>query len=557
MIPRLAPGRCVIASLLAGVVVTPSCGGDEAVQIVIVDPCCEEGGDAGSLCFRPRADYAELAVFEGGCPTDEALTLGETQGAKERQLVRAGASPKAIGELARKKYGFAVVLRDQECRVMAFGCTAANLDSIREVRVAVLAWGSDAACSSLEGGGCEAPEACSAGRCVSEGGTPGDADTPDVPVDMGTPAMGCTLDVVASGELPAPSDPNAKVTGPGIVSADTNFVVGWREMSSSGDWQVVLAPLSDTGTLGNATRQMTTKCAGMEPTKGFGMAWSSGEGLAGVADPDCGSGAGATFIQFDAAATVQNAKPSVGAGPELFIENTHALAAGPSMGTWELVYGSLGKALSLKLIGVTGDTVTSLFNDASVDFVQVATTSQVRATLANITGTGARLDIGPAGTASPNTLPIGGGEAGAAMAAWGALTAWGDRAVAVIPSSGGGFDFQAADRTGAAVGSGKLGGPVYLSGDVANLRNHLFVLGADTAAMAVYDVTGAAGTTLTPPSAPEQFTQTVGSTSLIGFDGTRVAMAAGRQRVAIAWLKASTLVGATTAGGWALLECGE
>lgn len=557
MTPRLPPGRWVLAALLAGAVVVPSCGGSESVSIVIVDPCCEEGGDAGSLCFRPRAEFAEIAVFADGCPSDESLTLGETEGAKERQIVRAGASPRAVGELGQSKFGFAVLLRDAQCRVMAFGCTAADLSSIREVRIAVLAWGSDAACSSLEGGGCEAPEACVEGRCVSEGGAPADGDVPDVPEDMGPPAMGCTLNVVASGELPAPTDANAKVTGPGVVATETNFVVGWREMSAAGDWQVVLAPLSDAGTLGSATRQMTTKCAGMEPAEGFGMAWSSGEGLASVADPDCGSGAGATFIQFGTTGAITDARPSVGAGPELFIENAHALAAGPSMGTWELVYGSLGKALSLKLIGVTGDTVSSLFNDANVDFVQIATTNQVRATLANVTGMGARLDVGPAGTASPNSLPVGGGEAGAVTAAWGAITAWGDRAAVAIPSAGGGFDFLAADRMGASVGSGSVGGPPYKSGDVANLRNHLFLLGADTASLAVYDVTGAAGAALTPPAMPKQFTQTIGTTSLIGFDGTRVAMAASRQRIALAWLKSAALVGATTAGGWALLECGQ
>ena len=549
------------ATIASGLLAASSCGSSAGVQVVLLDPCCGEStgsGDAStSLCFRDRATFTELAVFPAGCPADDELAAGDTSSAVFRKTVPAKDDPPTIGELKKEPHGFSVLMRDEQCRVMAFGCTAADLETIREIRIAVRAWlnDQDKNCQAMTGGGCGSG-ACIAGKCVSEGGAP-DAATDGPPVEDVPPAVGCTLKVVAAGELPMPVSPDARLTGPGVVATESNFVIGYREMdASAGSWRVSLMTLSDGGTLGAPTQQMTTACAGMEPSDGFGMSYSMGQGMAGVSDPDCGGGAGATFIEFDAAAAVTDAKPSVGAGPDLTIAPIHSLGPGPSPGTWELVYKSLGKALSLKLIGTTGNDVVSLFNDSDIDFVQVAATNQVRATLTNIVGSGARMDIGPAGTTSPELVPFG-AEGGAVTATWGAITAWADRAAAIVPAAAGGVELKVADRTGAEFGGGSIPGSAFRSGDIAQLRNHLFVVGGQMGGFTVFDVQGATTAPMVPPANSVQLTSNIMGVSVVAVDGNHVAIAAARQRVALAWLRQQQLVGASSPGGWALLECGE
>ena len=53
------------------------------------------------------------------------------------------------------------------------------------------------------------------------------------------------------------------------------------------------------------------------------------------------------------------------------------------------------------------------------------------------------------------------------------------------------------------------------------------------------------------------FAGSLGTMNLSAFDGTRIAAAAARDRVAVTWLTKATADSALPIGGWALLRCAK
>src|SRR5690606_5620759 len=194
------------------------------------------------------------------------------------------------GDLTARKYAFGVVLRDDNCRPVATGCTCANLEDIKKVEINVAAWAncssaSDCtqaqACTALDSPGCAAPAVCVAGKCEGE---PGDAGT-DSSTDGGGGA--CSLTVVAAGELPAPITDDANLSGPAVTATDTGFVIGYREQNpTTTQLQLVLQGISDAGAPSSPSKLPVSACA-ETPSDGVGIAFSGTEGVMVASLPNC------------------------------------------------------------------------------------------------------------------------------------------------------------------------------------------------------------------------------------------------------------------------------
>lgn len=125
---------------------------------VVLDPCN----------FIPSATSLDAAVFDGGCPPDATLAAGDLSQALQEQTVAPDKPLAPEKNLGSKKYGFVLLLRDQACHVIGFGCTEADLSTIREIRIAIRNWtapNQTDLCTPATGGSCTAPATCNAGVC--------------------------------------------------------------------------------------------------------------------------------------------------------------------------------------------------------------------------------------------------------------------------------------------------------------------------------------------------------------------------------------------------------
>lgn len=561
-----------------------SCASNPEVELVLVDGCIgsapAEGTDCarapcdGGRSFREAAAYAEVAVFNGGCPPDDDLIAGDTSKATYHAVVEASAPLPQIGDLSKDVYGFAVLLRDSDCGVLAMGCTSADLTNVRRINVSVRAWSTTAhphgnVCQPYAPQpGCADPLVCEAGRCVGEAGSTDGGGEGD-----------CDLSVVASGPLPETPSPDAQVSGPAIAATDGGFVLAYRQFDpSTGKLQVVAIPLPDGGPLGKAAAMGLASCSSMPaPTDGLGLAFSGAEGQVVSALQNCpsddggaGAGAGAAFVRIAPTGAMQ--APNSLRNPaftELRLAQGHSLSARPDTG-FDLAFRAVNSGTAIVQLGklenngFSGSPV-SVFSDPA-DYGMVATTDKLQAVLGRVSARGADvLLVTDTSGAPPMDAGSDAGDAGAAGPAefllpdspWGALAAAGGRVAAVVPGSGAGLTLLVADASGAELGKSTITGGVFTSGDVAFAHDRLIVATAASSRLTFYRIDGAA--TLPAVSATGatqvQFKDTLGKASLSDFDGNRVAIATARGRVAVVWLSTLALTEGVPTGGWALLSC--
>jgi hypothetical protein len=551
-----------------------SCGGKTEVTIELLDPCKSEGAS-----FRAAADYVEFAVFPSKCPDDTLLAAGLTNSARYRKVVKSSSGLPEVGDLPKEKFGFAAVLRDENCGVIGFGCTNADLENTKKIIVAVRAWATPAGkndpsayCTPLTGGGCPPSKVCSNGNCkkVNE-----------------DDAGGCTLAIAAGGKLPAPVVAGASVSGPAITATDSGFVMAYRDQDpTSGFPRVIVYYVSDEGVPGNPGKFDLIGCPGKELKDGVGATYSKGNGLIATSLPNCDSlkGAGAVFLPFDDQGLVSNAAgPQNAAFNELTMGPASSVAAGAADGDFEVVYRTVTSQPAIERVVLTGSefkagvSIVHPFGDGDYPFGLVATSSTVRALLAPVgaetqviigTKVGDTLDTAP----STMTFPTAG--------AWAALTAWSNRVAAAVPASSG--ISVKVGQLGAATGeagtpeifSDTVGSTTATSGALAVLRSHLFVAQARAGGLTLHNLEDADGTIKLPASTPApteggteggastsagsvDLQTNLGDATLANFSGTQLAMAAARNRVAIVWLTKPKLGETDPTGGWALLRCNE
>lgn len=542
----------VALTLVLGLALSSSCAKQRSVTIELLDACAGSG-----TSFREAADFVQFAVFPNDCPTDDILAAGDTREAKDTWTVAADKGLPEVGDLPQSKFGFAVMLRDKDCTVIGYGCTVADLETISGVKIAACDWstqedGAEAKCSCqlLKGGGCFPPTTCQSGACKQ----------PAVP-DPG----GCSLVIDKVGKLPPPISATATLSGPAITATDDGFVIGYRDQDG-GSLRGVLSFLKDNGELAAPQVFDLGGCANKNPTDGVGIAFSNGFGMMTTSLPDCGKGAGAVFIPFTSKGAVEQASgPRNGAFEELKMAQGSPIAPAAADGEWELIYrvkttGATASVVERVVLAGPGfKTVVPIarpFGDEDIAFAQVATSPQVRAFLAPVPSLSKTVvSVGPR---TSDTLD----EKGTfqmPQAQWAAITAWNTRVAAGVPA-GAGMTIQPAEfinntvnpKASFVVGEGSV-----LGGAMTVLRDHLLIAQGRSGGITVHSLSGANGSISAKPAVSADFPVSLGPNNLTTFDGSHIAIAAARDRVAVTWVSRSALASGDSTGGWALLRCAD
>lgn len=394
-----------------------------------------------------------------------------------------------------------------------------------------------------------------AGGAGGIGGTGGG----ECPPGAGACGSVCGLALVASGKLPDPIAPTARLTGPSVIGTDDGFAVGYREQDGS-TLRALLLSLSDSGTLGTPSSFDLAGCSSVVPTDGTGLAYADGSGMLVTSLPNCGTGAGAVFIPFDSKGTVGAASgPKNAAFSSLTVAAQGSVA--PATGKQELdfvyrVVSSSGDVVERVVMQGTvfkaSVPIAHPFGDGPSDFGMVATSAEVRALLGS-KSSGLELQIG----AKTSDALQSAGTFALPAAKLAALAAWDLRAAVLIPTASG-VSWHAYELgTGASeLGKGELPLPSASALALAVRGNHMI---AAAAAQKQIVVLRQAGAKTLPFTGTEKTTLISGElgngASTAAFDGTHLALAAARNRVAVVWLTKHALEAGQPTGGWALLEC--
>lgn len=216
---------------------------------------------------RANAAWAELVVYPGGCrpasdtpPADAAF----------RAVVPADAEFPPVGELPKKTYGFAAILRNADCRILADGCQEANLERVGKINIFVVA-------SNDSPAGCIGQ--CDAGTCR------GDPKPPGTGGSGGAGGASNAACLTLKGEFPLPvaNAPSSILTAPTILTTSTGFAVVYRDRAGTGGKDnVVVVPVgldgAIAGTVQPAELPVCPGGAGRNDV-GLGVALDTGAGL--------------------------------------------------------------------------------------------------------------------------------------------------------------------------------------------------------------------------------------------------------------------------------------
>jgi hypothetical protein len=534
---RTAPiaARCLPAALF-GLLAT-SCSSPPVVEVVLEDP----------LELRSKATFAQLIVFEGGCPDREKLAAGDVSGNRWMQSIKVAGNFNEIGNLEKAQYGFSAILRNDRCGVMGFGCTPVDLSHHRHVTVAV---------NELVNpprGSCEANETCNNSVCVT--GSPGEGGVEDV--DAGP--LTCELELIAAGKFDAPTVAGTLFTGPAVVATPAGFVIMYREATPSGtDPRGVRLKITDEG---DATRTNITlpACEQDVTSDGIGAAWNQnfGAGLMAVSLPVCGTEKPSPRLHvsnFDRDGKTL-AEYTYDLPSRVILSPVKSMAASPGNNNF-LAAAMAGDAPFLYVfdgLSVQQDPAPQEIHkgNGAVTFTQIATATSTRATLTDSDLEGGKLIVTVADTGSGNSSTTSFSRTNVTS-----LVAWGDRAALIQPSSAL-LAWHVFTKAGATVKDGTLTGGPYTAMDVAQLHDYLLVAGAQAGSITVFRLDDANGTLSSTSTFQTKLSSSFGGVSLQDFKGERVAIAAARGRVVVTWITSTaTIAGTTTApGGYAVLGC--
>ncbi len=154
-----------VALTLAGSVLTVGCGANDTAQCVGGRDCAIALTIVDYCGYRNSSDYFELAVFEGGCPSDADQANGLTSSAIDRKVVGATDAVPSTRELEPKPHGLIGVFRNADCQVQAWGCVEADISRVTEIRLAVLNWEDATRCVPARNLSCRPGEGCFSGIC--------------------------------------------------------------------------------------------------------------------------------------------------------------------------------------------------------------------------------------------------------------------------------------------------------------------------------------------------------------------------------------------------------
>jgi hypothetical protein len=486
------------------------------------------------------------------------LETGQISGALVLQSIPKDAEFQAIGDLKKGTYGFAALLRKDDCTVLGYGCTPVNLEQHRHVTIEVDPSPPLGTCKVDQG------ERCVAGFCQG-GGRDGGVIVGEADVAPDTNKPTCTLQVLAAMDLEVPLVSTPTLSGPAVVVTPSGFVIAYREAngSSANSAKGIRQPVDDSGAKGPRVPFDLASCPGDPSSNGVSATWNDtwGAGLMAVATPICGdAGAKAQMSNFDdkGVTIAEYTYPPLSTA-ERFVSG-HGAAPFPAVGAPadnKFFVGSVhdSEPVLFWIEGLTIDQQTRTnvpFPGASPSFVQVATTSSVIAALTDSKADGGALMFSvmpPGGAFNSVTLPASSATA---------VSAWKDRAVLVYAASQG-IKWSVRTAAGEQGPSDTIAGGPFTAVDAVTLNDHLLIFAAQKGSITAYRLDGiVSGTPGADAAAMPQvtFSSTVGATSLAQFEGTAMGVAAARNRVIVAWLNTLGQLGANKPpGGYAVLSC--
>lgn len=528
---------------------------DLDITLLDCDPA-KDGCPAEGLKPQAGVTYAQLAIFTGSCPPDEVLAQGVVTGAIKLQTVNVALAFSDVGELKKAKYGFAALLRRDDCSVIGFGCTPADLKVHKHVTIEL----SPVLPLASHVGACQAPSVCQSGLC---GEGVADASVPDADADAGEAATKpiCTLDPIAgnAGADLAPAMANASANGPAAVGTPSGFISIYREANADSA-RVVRQLIGDDGTLKAMTPEPVPACPSLI-ANGIAATWNptSNQGLQAVAWPECadaGADASGTLGLRFSSFTHEGVKTAEGPPNPPVYENKFLSVNGatPAPNDSAFLLAALQKSDTVfepLVYDVTG-ALTASYKMSPIKekgtFVRVAAATGVFAVAHDKPvegGTAVDLYLSvPNGTLKTVQYP---GSTNAALAAWS------DQVMLVQPTSGG-LAWSVRTPT-AELAKGMLSAGTVTSLDVVAMNEHFIVVAGELHKITLFrfDIDGVK---ITAPTQPIVLPLQLGQAKLDRFDGTMMAAAGMRNRLFITWLNKTGPVGeGSSPGGYALLQC--
>lgn len=532
-----------VAALVAAVAIA-SCASKPVIDVNLLDP---DG-------VRAAAAWAELVVYKDDCPPLAVREAGDVSGAERTFTVAADQSFPNVGDLEKSKYGFAVMLKNEHCGIIAAGCTPVDLNHHRHITV-MLNETTNAAVAACKAAN---SEACVLGNCVKGDGDAGSSDATadgDATADAGAE---CKLQVIAADNLDLPIDVGSAYMGPDVVATPKGFVIVYRAIDAAGTTaKAVRQFVDDTGKKATAQTSDAPGCAGNQAANGLAAAWSAQQsaGFMTIASIPCGSEPAKAYVanfDQDGKSLADVSYPLPG---EIAVAPVAGAASSPNSVKYFLASVSGGAPQLYTFTGsVVEPTIETVDNGGGVStFAQIATATKIVATLADTDSQSGRIAVAvrapTAATFQDVFLPA---------APFAALTAWSNRALAAIPS-GNLVSWQVLDATGTAVADGSLTGGPFASLDTTTTGNYALVAGGAAGKIMVFRIDDANGTMQGGSTLQVTLAATLGKATLANFDGSRLSIAAARGRLVIAWINSAspTADDTTPPGGYAVLGCGN
>jgi hypothetical protein len=513
-----------------------ACSSTPVVDVVLQDPYGR----------RAYAKYAQLVIFDNGCPDRTKLANGDVSGYRWMQSVEVDGNFNEIGTLDKAPYGFAAILRDDYCGVIGFGCTPVDLSHHRHIAIAVNEE------VSPPRGSCDTDQVCANSVCIAGNPTEEDADTEE---DIGP--LNCEFDIIASGNFDLPATASTVYSGPVVVATSNGFVIMYREAEPSGLHPVgVRLKVTDQG---NVTRNNINlpACAQNNRDDGIAAAWngSLGAGLMAVALPSCGpENAQLHVSNFDRDGKTLADHQYKNVPAPLHIHPINAMAPAPASKNFLLatMQGPVPLLFVFNGITVQGDPPPSEIHkgNGKATFTQISSSESIRSLL-----TDSDLDDGKILVSVVDISTGSESMTDFEHSPITSLVSWSERTVVAQPS-GDSLVWKAITKSGSSIKSGTLDGGPYTSVGSAQLHDYLLLAGAKKGAITMFRIDDANGTFSGSPF-QSTLSSSFGLSAIEGFQGERIGIAAARKRVVVAWITSTVPMAntSTAPGGFAVLAC--
>lgn len=261
------------------------------LSLVLLGAACKGKAEVGLEIAIPRSAVADTTWFEIGAFREAScaalvpmLLDGVPDGAETRVAFRRDdAQSPRIGDLRRAKYAFAAVAKGDDCRVLAVGCSEADLADTEQVTIAMTA-------TENPTGACGLGSACQAARCVPAN-------------DNSNESVGaqCSLELLGAGPLANPvGGAGTLVSAPAIAATPSGFVIVYREVDPNGATaRVTVLPIDPAGgSLDPARPQLKGRCANSSEFDGVGLVMNGESGQIVLARSACGAKPGLELLTF-------------------------------------------------------------------------------------------------------------------------------------------------------------------------------------------------------------------------------------------------------------------